>query len=158
MGTVPKRVTPGIHMYGRNSDLRGRLNDRHRFATFIMGERARSAGTARCARERPHMDVRAGGIGHGCIAVAMIEAVPDTRIQPFSLSLSPRLQTTDERYLHGEFIHELLDLCLFSTRRELSFPKQALRTHDMQDEDLMPIKTIEEAAGRLDNLTITGSF
>jgi hypothetical protein len=29
-------------------------------------------------------------------------------MQPFSLSLSPRLQTTDERYLHGESIHELL--------------------------------------------------
>lgn len=35
-GTVPKRAKPGVPMDSRNSDLRGRLNDRHRFATFIM--------------------------------------------------------------------------------------------------------------------------
>ena len=54
--------------------------------------------------------------------------------------------------------NELLALCLFSTRRELSFAKQALRTHDVQDKDLMPVKTIEYPAGWLDNLSITGSF
>ena len=68
------------------------------------------------------------------------------------------VQTTDERYLCGESIHEFLGLFLFSTRRELSFPKQALRAHDMQDKDLMPVKTIKNAAGWLDNLTITGSL
>jgi hypothetical protein len=67
-------------------------------------------------------------------------------------------QSTQATPRCGVGLNELLDLCLFSTRRELPFPKQALRTHDMQDEDLMPVITIEDAAGRIHNLTITGSF
>ncbi len=57
-----------------NSDLRGRLNARHRFATFMMGERMRSASTARCVRERPHMNVRAGEVGRGRSMMALVRA------------------------------------------------------------------------------------
>ena len=52
-------------------------------------------------------------------------------------------------------MNELSDLCLFRTKRELPFPEQAFGAHYMRNEDLLTVKTIEDAAKRLDNLAMT---
>lgn len=64
LGTVPKRVTPGIPMYSRHTGPRGRSNDRHCFATFMMGERAQRVSLAVPANARTGM-CGPEGIMHG---------------------------------------------------------------------------------------------
>ncbi len=52
-----------------------------------------------------------------------------------------------------------LSACLLpSAGREQGRAKQALRSHHMQDNDLLPVVAIEDPAGRLDNLAIAGSL
>ena len=47
--------------------------------------------------------------------------------------------------------------CARGSGRERALAQQALEAHDMQDEDLVPVVAVEDAAGRLDHLAITRS-
>ena len=51
-------------------------------------------------------------------------------------------------------MNELLGLCLLGAFGKLALAEQSFRTHDVQDENLVPVITVEDAAGRLHDLTI----
>ena len=49
---------------------------------------------------------------------------------------------------------ELLGLCLLGAHGKLALAEQAFRAHDMQNKNLMSVITVEDAAGRLNDLTV----
>jgi len=51
-------------------------------------------------------------------------------------------------------LNELLGLCLLGALGKLALAEQSFRTHDVQDENLVPVITVEDVAGRLHDLTV----